>query len=126
MTHRSDPAQAGLFELTRRDPDPGLPEWSFPCGLCNAFEVDEAGGLCETCAPIPFRKPVRRRTTAKTVKATMQTAAPARHAAQDHAAQDHRPPVGLWSCWSAWSWGWSLWLRRRRSGMRRSGSAWPR
>jgi hypothetical protein len=82
MSQRSDPGQWGLFELAMRDPGPGVARWSYPCGLCNGFEVDEAGGLCETCAPIPFRKPVRRQTGAKTPKAAgktaMKTAAKAR------------------------------------------------
>ncbi|MEQ7124868.1 hypothetical protein ABN034_10120 [Actinopolymorpha sp. B11F2] len=75
MSHRSDPAQSGLFELLKRDPEAGVARWTYPCGLCNGFEVEEAGGLCETCAPIPFRKPVRRQTGAKTPKAAMKTAA---------------------------------------------------
>jgi hypothetical protein len=77
MSQRSDPAQAGLFELLKRDPEAGVARWTYPCGLCNGFEVDEAGGLCETCSPIPFRKPVRRQTSAKTPKpkTAMKTAA---------------------------------------------------
>ena len=74
MSQRSDPGQSGLFELTKRDPDAGVARWTYPCGLCNGFEVEEAGGLCETCAPIPFRKPVRRQTSAKTPKPAMKTA----------------------------------------------------
>ncbi|MGH3489588.1 MAG: hypothetical protein ACRDP8_17000 [Actinopolymorphaceae bacterium] len=75
MSHRSDPAQSGLFELLKRDLEAGVARWTYPCGLCNALEVAEAGGLCETCSPVPFRKPVRRQTTRKTPKTAMRTAA---------------------------------------------------
>jgi hypothetical protein len=75
MSHRSDPAQSGLFELLKRERDPGLARWTYPCGLCNALEVAEAGGLCESCSPVPFRKSVRRQAARKTPKTAMRTAA---------------------------------------------------
>ena len=81
MSQGNDPAQPGLFELTGRPAGVAPARWMYPCGLCNGYEVAEAGGLCESCSPIPFRKPVRRQTTAKTpkVKTAMRTAAkPAR------------------------------------------------
>jgi hypothetical protein len=75
VSQRRDPAQPGLFELTGRPAGLTPARWVYPCGLCNGYEVAEAGGLCETCGPIPFRKPVRRQTSRKTPKTAMRTAA---------------------------------------------------
>ena len=113
VSQRRDPAQPGLFELTARPAGEAPARWTYPCGLCNGLEVDEAGGLCETCSPIPFRKPVRRQTSAKTPKTAMRTAAkPARRSTRKTKA-----PARGWSPWllrlpgsrtsryaSAWSW----------------------
>ncbi len=74
MSQRRDPAQPGLFELTARPAGEAPARWTYPCGLCNGLEVEEAGGLCESCGPIPFRKPVRRQTSRKTPKTAMAAA----------------------------------------------------
>ena len=91
MSERSFPAQPGMFELTSPDPGPGIARWVYPCGLCNALEVEEAGGLCESCGPIPFRKPVRRQTSAKTPKTAMRTPArPRKPAAKSRTGREVR------------------------------------
>ena len=56
----------------------------------------EAGGLCESCSPIPFRKPVRRQTTAKTPEG------------QDGDAYCRQagPPLGPQGEDGCRSWGW--------------------
>ena len=64
MSERSDPAQFGLFELTRRGPA----GWVYPCRSCDVMVVVEAGGLSEACAPVMFGEPARRQASARKPK----------------------------------------------------------
>jgi hypothetical protein len=67
MSERSDAGQPAMFELAKLSEQTAA-RWMFPCGLCNGYEVAESGGLCESCSPVPVRKPGRRRTSARTTK----------------------------------------------------------
>ncbi len=68
MAERNVPGQLGLFKPTKTPDEPadnadGSTVWVYPCALCEAAEVDQAGALCTSCAPIPTPRPSRRRAT---------------------------------------------------------------
>ncbi len=71
MAERNVPGQLGLFKPTKTPDEPSgaagaTAVWVYPCALCEAAEVDQAGGTVRQLRTDPTPRPTRRRATKKT------------------------------------------------------------